>query len=49
MTTQNLKKKSVAEMRTKAIIDTAYTKTVTSEEWLLSYLMNLVDTFLKQV
>ena len=49
MTTQNPKKNFVDEMLTKAVIDTACTKTVAGELWLQNYMKNLDDTSLNQV
>ena len=49
MTTQNPTKDFVEEMKVKAVIDTACTKTVVGETWLENYMKNLDDTSLNQV
>ena len=49
MTIQNPRKDFVDEMITKAVIDTACTKTVAGKLWLQKYMANLDDTFLNQV
>ena len=49
MTTQHPKKDFADEMITKAVIDTAFTKTVVAELWLQNYMKNLDDTSLNQV
>ena len=38
------KKNFVEEMKTSAIIDTAFTETIPLEEWFQSYIKNLDDT-----
>ena len=48
MITQNPRKDFVKEMVTKAVIDTACTKTVAGQLWLQNYMKNL-DTSLNQV
>ena len=49
MATQILRKDFVEEMITKAVIDTAYIKTVVGQLKLQSYMKNLEDTLLNQV
>ena len=49
MATQILRKDFVEEMITKAVIDTAYIKTVMGQLKLQSYMKNLEDTLLNQV
>ena len=49
MTTQNPRKDFIKEMVTKAVIDTACTKTVAGQLWLQNYMKSFDDTLLNQV